>query len=408
MTHVQSGREPWGKALLVLPFFLGTSIGANASVADAWLFLCVACGIFFMGADVLPLARMLRRSSVIAFLLALSALSAGAAGTMLRDGVQQIVYVAGTWLLLDLALRRWGLRVFEHAVVRATVLSAIIALTQYWVFRLAGVNLLAPLGHFIGSSDWIEGYYRAAGTFRHFNQLAVAMIPGFTIALFRRWYWSAALIASAALASGSRSGVGALVFVFLVLLVVRRDARSLLLCGLVAALGAAVVISSPDLVSKRLSIVSGGGVDQSTLIRLELYARAMALFAESPWFGIGLGQFDVRTGLDNPESSVLFILVEFGVAGVLVAALLLLRSGVRALAMGEPLYLAMAGAVWMNLAVHPFLMMSVIGPLCWAATLIPIAAHTSSRSSRSSRSAEPPPAHTSSACPPALDAVPHA
>ncbi|HCD6842457.1 TPA: O-antigen ligase family protein, partial [Klebsiella pneumoniae] len=80
--------------------------------------------------------------------------------------------------------------------------------------------------------------------------------------------------------------------------------------------GFSYFIYGTDFFEKRLAFVASGTVDGSTQYRLDLWQRAWDLVLNYPLFGVGMGQESWMLKVDNLESSIMQILVNFGFFGL--------------------------------------------------------------------------------------------
>lgn len=168
--------------------------------------------------------------------------------------------------------------------------------------------------------------------------VAVARLAG-TRDRRKRWllYAIAVVNTSCIFLTVSRSGIGAVVLGVL-LLKLRRDPRTALWIGGIAALGAMVLLSAPEgtLIALYREGVLGrftqGGVGSQ---RIALGTIGLEAFADAPFAGKGIGGLWVYHGIRTTHSWYLSVIAEYGLVGLGVVALLLgrvVRSALRAIA----------------------------------------------------------------------------
>jgi len=244
--------------------------------------------------------------------------------------------LAGIILMTADGLPNWR-RV--HAVVNVLVLvaglMAIIGLAQYMFAVDLTRYLIVPglqskydaLGFMMRGSS-----YRVAGTTAHYIELATVLALALPYAVHvarfgeTRWQKQSSLVAAALIAAGvgatiSRTGILAIIVMFVVLMPIwnwrMRFNVGVLSIGLLGALAAV----SPGLYRTLFSIFSNASGDTSVSARYERYPMVFAYVGQRPWLGRGTGtwlppQYQI---LDNQW---LVTLLTNGVFGVVALAAL--------------------------------------------------------------------------------------
>ncbi|MGH3707800.1 MAG: O-antigen ligase family protein, partial [Pseudonocardiaceae bacterium] len=225
------------------------------------------------------------------------------------------------------------------AVVVACTIVAFIGALQFLIGLDLTKYLVLPVFRYAADSGIVDtrnSLMRAASTTGHpieFGVLCVIVLP---FALYyglrsrgwsaRGWWLCTAVIAAGLMFSVSRSAVGALAGVGLVLLLGwswRR--RVLALAGTVAFLGA-MKLAVPGLVGTYYGLFAYASSDPSITARTHRYPQVMHEIAKHVWLGRGTGSwyFPKFFALDN---QYLMTLVDSGVIG-LVAFVGLLLAGI--------------------------------------------------------------------------------
>ena len=137
-------------------------------------------------------------------------------------------------------------------------------------------------------------------------------------------YWKPALLFAALALTFSRSGLLAFAIGLAVILFARGLQKALVRVGGIALI--ALLAGLPRLIEEAGRYNKLGFTDESALSRVVSWQRAIALFLESPWFGIGFNTYGFvqdHRGIErlsvasySPEGGLLFVAVMTGVAGL--------------------------------------------------------------------------------------------
>ena len=185
-----------------------------------------------------------------------------------------------------------------------------------------------------------------------------------------------AAVANVLLMVRGRTGIIVLVVLFVYGLVRAQKARGLLLAGLVLAALAAMVLASPDsMLHRRITLADEefaqwrAGVPpdptSSVGLRLEFLQNTLEIIGANPLLGVGTGGFGKAyadrvdgTGApatQNPHNEILLMIVQFGVAGFVLLAGLLVTQWRLAPRLPGPFDQAAARALVLTIAVTSLL-----------------------------------------------------
>jgi O-antigen ligase len=164
--------------------------------------------------------------------------------------------------------------------------------------------------------------------------VALGMIAAVALAVASRRWWlllPVPLLGTAAVLSGSRGGLVALVgtaTIFFVFFLRRR--RAAVLAGTLA-LGAAASWAVWQVMGGTLASLAASRYSTDRLQRNdysgrpELLSTAWRLFREHPWFGAGMQSFDTATGMGYPHNYVAGLAAESGIVAVALLAWVVVR-----------------------------------------------------------------------------------
>lgn len=238
---------------------------------------------------------------------------------------------------LTLRCETAGFAAFRRMTVAFALFYAAMTWLSFWFpsFYLAHVVPLLPAtdqsqvyvaftqyGEYMGFTNHYSrnAYYQTLGM--------IVLLTGFIAGNPRHEVAKAAMLAflgATLLLVGKRGHAFFLAFSFLTTYVVRRrpslmtfvKAGGIAVIGVLLALFATLVIPGAGRLAERL--FSSSGTDFTTG-RIELYARAWAMFRENPLFGNGWGAFTRSTGYEviGVHNDYIQLLAEVGVVGTCV------------------------------------------------------------------------------------------
>ena len=209
--------------------------------------------------------------------------------------------------------------------------------------------LLAPLSFyeaFTGNAIWheqalVKGTIRVNATFVDPNIFArflvLAIVANFVLQLYTRekslrvLYMGALAVLLAELAlTSSRGGVLTLLLILIIVLFMLPNKKAVLwVFGLGVLCAALVLFIRPD-IWDRLFSLSGGLAAAAGPVRLYLWKAALAIFADHPVLGTGLGTFQtvflsdyahlktVASDVSLSHTTILTVAAELGIVGLLV------------------------------------------------------------------------------------------
>ncbi|WP_409420432.1 O-antigen ligase family protein [Pseudaeromonas sp. ZJS20] len=305
---------------------------------------------------------------LIFFTLIMPTLSLGVNATneieFLKSLLQLFLYVFSAGMVMSYYLKRLELSEIETAYVKFGLVSSLLVLVQWYVYFFYDINIFSYISTWGGKSSWIENYIRIAGLTLHYNQLAIILCPPFVMSLEKKKVAVSVIIFIALLCSGSRIGLACALFsVYIYLL--KHGKVTLFLTLSIIGFMAISYLATTDIFIKRFSFLISGELDGSTLQRFDLWRAALELYREHWVFGVGPGQYRDILKVDNVESGVIDILLNYGVVGVLCFIFIIIRSipvGFRDELFGFKFSMLL---VFIQNMVQPFLFMSIIGSLFW-------------------------------------------
>lgn len=255
----------------------------------------------------------------------------------------QIASILVTIALAAVVMRGRDARPYLWLAMASVVFTTLLALflMQFSSFEVAPFRGLFSTGEFTR---------RAVGTFNDPNYygMYLAIAAAIALALARETHgpgrWAGVAIAGLCVAvvvlTFSRGAFGSLA-AGLVLSAFAVNLR----VGIVASLALAIAATAaaPAFLAARISITSGGiyaqplrDLAESDSYRTDAFEAGLRLFAESPVFGTGFGQFPIQAKryagdnpTTNPHNAAIKMLAEQGIVGVMTFAGLLLAGGYR-------------------------------------------------------------------------------
>ena len=337
-------------ALTALPFLLAYNVPPSPTVFNQFLSVAAwGCA----GMVICPASRPKRSWPLHAAFLALLAgvqwswlFGHLPAAIGLSTVLLLMVAMLTAWAGTDVAARPNGLNVFcafAWAVLWTGLLSVGVAWVQVFLPAWANGDLIAQSG--------LPG--RAVGNLRQPNHLCSLLLWAViaAVALFElgrlRWRWACAAVLALVFAvelSASRTGAAALLLLALWGALGRgmsMRARCLLMATpLLYALSYGAMLGWGEFMSQAFGaearLASAGQGIESPNTRGRIWANALALIAQSPWSGVGFGEFNLAWSLtefpgrptaffDHTHNLPLQLAVELGLPlAALVMGLLLL------------------------------------------------------------------------------------
>jgi O-antigen ligase len=335
---------------------------------------------------------------VLVFVSIVSAISPSIA---LVQSVSLLSSVLLTYLVVILADSPSRLRtVVAGVLIVATGIGILGILENFKIFTITGYLL-----------DWGSQTIRSTATFKDpnimgsFQMTAIALALPLLLTTKDRWkrlaYLAGLLVAGMGLATtASRGALGALfIAVFVILLVIRvRISMKLVVVALVGTLLVATLffVASPEWFENRVLNVAQ---DNSAMSRVYMGESALQMARENP-LGIGMGNYAelypfyrsvlVRSNLVESHTAYLTILVETGVLGLLMFAIILVRFAylvwrtARAPGVDRVLHACAVGALaaMVGLAAQAFTYSLESSKFWWLALGVGLAAEGISRTQR--------------------------
>lgn len=276
----------------------------------------------------------------------------------LAIGSSPVSWLGVRWILIVLVL--------EAVIVGSYGIWQTVAFSQGWPTGVEFLNRLAWHGPLRGQYGPL---WRATATFGEPKWLSIYLLPSVCYAyalllqsfregqlrLLASWMLALFIIVAAIVLTISPGGIPAMVALLIVLLIhfvsgLRRRSRHIvLLASLFTAIAAVAVVafslgSLSRLLQNRAAAelgsfsgrVAPGSPYTSGFIYVRNFQYALALFRESPWFGVGVGQFAAigrvqgrqlgfspSVNTDGPWIGFGGILADWGLAGAILSVLLL-------------------------------------------------------------------------------------
>lgn len=353
------------KPQLKLVFFIvlsvfGLRVAGNLTFCDITI-LITFCIILLKGYKfsvselIVPLIFIFSSSVGIIFV------SSGDLVEYMKDLLQISFYLISAAALSRYVLNNFNLKSIFDSIILAGVIVSLLGVLQYFVIYFLNVNIFTFISSMGGRDQWVDNYIRVSSITQHINHLPLVLFPPLAIALYRRKYKYAFLIMLGIFASGSRSGIAASLALIYISFFINRNIFTLILSSVVAFSGFTYFIYGTDFFEKRLAFVASGTVDGSTQYRLDLWKRAWDLVLNYPLFGVGMGQESWMLKVDNLESSIMQILVNFGFFGLFLFLISIALVFIKALRGYSLLGISML-LLYMQLIFQPFLFVSVVGP----------------------------------------------
>ncbi|WP_428241006.1 hypothetical protein [Gynuella sp.] len=347
--------------LFISSFFLGVRIYENIVIGDICLVLSVVGGFFY--------TKKIAYKEVFCFFLVLitflfSGLYINSLSYFVIDLIQFSLYSFAGFIFAGLYIRGWKDNI-DQMLVRYTLVVSILACMQYIILRVSGSNIFSFVSSTAGISSWVENYARATGTLQHFNQLAIVLLPGLFISLCKQKWHIYGVIVLALLASGSRVGIVSVFLLTMLAPFVNRKLLSFWKLSLALMLVLLFLVSNPDFVAKRLSLISSGSIDDSLGTRLSYIKFGIDLLQSRAYSGIGLGQLRPLYGLDNLESSLMLFCLELGFLLIPLLVITVFTFFENMLSRKDPQNLVIFFVVTIASSMQPFLHMSNVAPMFW-------------------------------------------
>jgi putative inorganic carbon (HCO3(-)) transporter len=298
--------------------------------------------VLLSGALVVSRARSMRLNTVaLAAMLfaAIGGLSALAAvprfGLTLMEVIGSLAYLA-RWVYY------FGIYLVVINCVKADDAESVWAALESALLLIAGFGIVQAifLPNFAfmvypettSAVEWDAQRHRLVSTILEPNVAAAMIVIVLLVQVARLAYgatmpaWKPMLLLGALAMTLSRSGVLAFLAGLFAITVARGLSKRVTRFFALAAV--LVVVASPKLIAFARDYQHLGFTDQSALARLGMWRRAIAIFIEHPWFGIGFNTFGFvqeRMGFTrssaatySSEGGVLFIAVMTGVVGLAV------------------------------------------------------------------------------------------
>ena len=278
-----------------------------------------------------------------------------------KDLLQISFYLISAATLSKYALTNFRQNNIFDSIIYAGIVVSLLGVLQYLLIFFFNINIFTFISSMGGRDQWVENYIRVSSITQHINHLPLVLFPPLAISLYRRKYRYATLITLGILASGSRSGIAASLVLIYISFFINRNIITLVLTSIIAFCGFSYFIYGTDFFEKRLAFVASGTVDGSTQYRLDLWQRAWDLVLNYPLFGVGMGQESWMLKVDNLESSLMQILVNFGFFGLALFLLSITFVFIKSLRNYSLLGIAMV-LLYIQLIFQPFLFVSVVGP----------------------------------------------
>lgn len=348
-----------------LPLFFALSVADDFDVSTArlfaiGLFAVFLCSGFFAKKICVPVGVVSFLAAVFILLCLVSLLYSDVPGWTIRK-IVYFISLAPLFVVTASALVSGKLDEIRlvKAVVIGCLLAATVMVVQFFAQFFIGHQVIESLWSkltpfFLGGTfsqsvatynSWFvhvggQDLFRAIGFFPdpHVAAFYTGMILPFAVGLAAQtkknvWYACAILILIANLATLSRGGEvgligGAVVALALFWKQISLPFRHGILA--VCAVAALVAVIPGNSFTQRL-MSSFDGSDTSNTARVEIWSEALAIWAESPMIGTGLGAFsyavdpsaDYRTPI-YAHNLLLDILVEFGLVGFCVVLALII------------------------------------------------------------------------------------
>lgn len=339
----------WGAAALLGAIALKDGLPVVATAFVGW-FHVVLAGVVMAGT-----VTIWRRRRAIAFrltpiewalgalpLAALWSLPASLSPEATLAALGRLLMLWAAALVVSRSLRdaadvRTVLRVF----VLAAVPIALLAVAQ-WAVPSLGIGIAGGQPGVATISGRPAGFYfdpNFLGAHLTLAAMAALWLAG---ASARRWAWAGAalvLLAAVALTFSRSAWVATLVWVLVTMVLADRRTRVLVATVVAsAAVLGAVAIGPADVVDRALSVIETAP-DESNAVRVLMGRSSLAMIADRPIAGTGLGAFDVAypayrlpgadPGITHPHQVPIALVAETGVGGA-AALLALLGAGAAA------------------------------------------------------------------------------
>jgi polysaccharide biosynthesis protein PslJ len=268
--------------------------------------------------------------------------------TMEANGAdRQILFVAtlaGVILMTADGVANWHrLRLVLQVLVWCSAFVAVVGLLQYILALDVTKYLIIPglqsKGEVLGFEQR-GGSFRVASTLTHYIELStyMATVLPFAIhfALFattkrrRLAFLGAALLIAAAIpATISRTGLLALLVMFLVMFPVWRWRMRYNILAISIGLLAALTVVKPSLVTNQLTLFDDPSQNTGFTVRQERYPLVFHYFAQRPWLGRGTGTY-IPPQYQILDNYWLSYLVSNGALGVAALGALMITAVVLA------------------------------------------------------------------------------
>lgn len=272
-------------------------------------------------------------------------------------------------------------RVALTAFVFAAVPLAAVALFQWLLPELSPGNV-----HYPWVPPGADVEVRPAGFYMDPNFLGAHLVVAALIALgfagsARRWYlWAitaAGLLGVVAITFSRSAWIAAAVGVVVLVFVGGRRVRRLSIAAVLATIILGAALMGPQSLLARAESMLDTGPESSNITRILMMRSALAIVADYPVFGVGLGAFErvypsyvlegADTTITHPHQVALAMAAEAGIGGVAAVLVLLVTGGVAMVRVcrGRPSHERAIVAVLLALGVASFFQYFLFFEVAW-------------------------------------------
>lgn len=350
---------------LILSVF-GLRVAGNLTFCDITI-LITFCVILLKGYKFSKIELMIPIVFIFLSSIGILFVSSGDLLEYIKDLLQICFYLVSGAALSRYAVNKYSEESLFDSIILAGIVVSLLGVFQYLLIYFLNINIFKFISAMGGRDQWVENYIRVSSITQHINHLPLVLFPPLAFSLYRRKYKFSMLIMLGIIASGSRSGIAASLALIYISFFINRNVITLVISSLLAFSGFTYFIYGTDFFEKRLAFIASGTVDGSTQYRLDLWQRAWDLVLQYPIFGIGLGQESWMLKVDNLESSMMQILVNFGFIGIFIFLITIISVFIRSLREYSLLGISMI-LLYVQLIFQPFLFVSVVGPCVMAYT----------------------------------------
>ena len=328
---------------------LGCSVPVSVFVDNVLLYVLLT--FFLVGGAYRDKLASIRGNPVAWLAVALWGLFA--IGSLYSIGTRQEVIdglgKAARLLLIPVLVYLLREPIWRERGLAGFVASMLVALVLSWLLWLGVV----PGNNWIKGSPLDPAVFKAHNTHNVFMAFAAFLIAQVALeakslrARIALWLVCAAAVANVLLMVPGRTGIIALLVLFVYFLARTLKGRGLAIAGAALAVLAVIVLASPEsMLHRRITLADEefaqwrAGIPpeptSSVGLRLEYLENTLSIIGRNPVIGVGTGGFGKAyaervsgTGAEtthNPHNEVLLLLVQFGVVGFALFAALLVTQ----------------------------------------------------------------------------------